>query len=124
MTELGNRQFYLNVIREQIIYLYGLRCCIYFSLHRSMLPAHTCDFSSPICANRPFQGPNLVILLLAPTGSPLFAECLSFQVPICFYKISHFRKATCSSCCLPHAGFLLDIFSDPDDGSDMFLRNI
>jgi hypothetical protein len=29
-----------------------------------------------------------------------------------------------SSSYLPHAGFLFDLFFDPEDGRDMFLRNV
>jgi hypothetical protein len=29
-----------------------------------------------------------------------------------------------SACYLLHAGFLLDLFFDPEDGTDMFFRNI
>jgi hypothetical protein len=30
----------------------------------------------------------------------------------------------CSACCLLHAGFLLDLLFDPEDGGDMLLRNV
>jgi hypothetical protein len=30
----------------------------------------------------------------------------------------------CSACCLLHAGLLLGLFFDPEDGRDVFLRNV
>jgi hypothetical protein len=35
-----------------------------------------------------------------------------------------FRVKPGSACYLLHAGFLLGFFFDPEDGDDMFLRNI
>jgi hypothetical protein len=32
--------------------------------------------------------------------------------------------SSCSSCYLLHAGFLLRLFFDPEDGGDIFLRNV
>jgi hypothetical protein len=35
-----------------------------------------------------------------------------------------FRQADCSACHLLHAGFLNGIVFDPEDGGNMFLRNV
>jgi hypothetical protein len=35
-----------------------------------------------------------------------------------------FWQADCSVCYMLHAGFLLGLFFDPEDGGDMFLRNV
>jgi hypothetical protein len=37
---------------------------------------------------------------------------------------SRYQAESGSACYLLHAGFLLDLFFDPKDGGDMFLRNV
>jgi hypothetical protein len=62
--------------------------------------------------------------------------CSSLKVIECFRKImsppsSGSKTKQCknrieagSNPSLPQAGFLLDLFFDPEDGGDMFLRNV
>jgi hypothetical protein len=47
-----------------------------------------------------------------------------FAVPSCFPHNPKFWQANCCACYLLHAGFLLGLFFDPEDGGDMFLQNV
>jgi hypothetical protein len=71
----------------------------------------------------------LVILVLSPIASlgfveePVGTSLLSCFYP-CFPHNWKFPLADHSASYMLHADFLLVLFSDPEDGGDMFFRNV
>jgi hypothetical protein len=41
-----------------------------------------------------------------------------------FLHFRDFPRASSSACCLIHGGLLLGLLSDPEDGGNMFIRNV
>jgi hypothetical protein len=53
----------------------------------------------------------------------LFHEHIGFEVFTAVIMKSSVFWGNGSACHLLHAGFLLDLFFDPEDGGEMFFRN-
>jgi hypothetical protein len=58
--------------------------------------------------------PVLVIRLLSPIGSPCFSRRANGR------RLVDLQVEVCYICCLFHAGFLLGLLFDPEDGGDIF----
>jgi hypothetical protein len=77
-----------------------------------------------ICAKKPFQGTNIVTLLLSPTGSPgSLKEPMGTDglASFCLYTIPCFFTSHISACCLLHAVFLLGLLFNPEVGGNIYL---
>jgi hypothetical protein len=75
---------------------------------------------SPLKVKRHFGGKRRLHF----QGRSCPTSCLAVPPPPCFYINPIFLEAYCTAYYMLHSGFFVSVFFDPEDGSDIFLRNV